>query len=492
MLSIAVLIPIVRHYQLRAATNAYIAKLKAQGEPMELAQIVPPAVPPDQNSADTAHKVAELIDADQSLFSSNTYSGMKLVARGKAMVCYQQPRAVTYEMSNSWADIAAAVAQNKECFDLLYSIVEKPKFGVQIAYEQGGSLTNLNLPHLKEASARLHTAALLDLRLGDTASATQNLRSVLAIVKAMRDERLAICQLVRIAIAQNAIAATWEFVQSPKVTQAQLAALQNDWQSIEFIPELETTFEAERFTMIASLKKWRGSNSEFERFLSQIFDMPGAEAPRLFKNPLELNEQIFRWRYWWSYSDELKTLKGYQLLLGASRAAQTNDNLGSIQTELNAEIARLAIPTNTDPLFDLQPDELDLHNIFCYSVPGLARELARTIKMEAAKRFAATAIALKGYHLAHRNYPSNLTALVPEFLQKVPSDPIDGKPLRYRLNSDGTFLLYSLGEDGNDDGGDAGTPDNSRWQYWLYGRDWVWPQPATAEEIQSFYKNPPK
>ena len=30
---------------------------------------------------------------------------------------------------------------------------------------------------------------------------------------------------------------------------------------------------------------------------------------------------------------------------------------------------------------------------------------------------------------------------------------MDGQPLRYRRNADGTFLLYSIGENGKDDGG---------------------------------------
>jgi len=48
VLGAAILIPVIRHYQLRAATGAYIAQLKAQGEPMELAQVIPPPVPPEK------------------------------------------------------------------------------------------------------------------------------------------------------------------------------------------------------------------------------------------------------------------------------------------------------------------------------------------------------------------------------------------------------------------------------------------------------------
>jgi ISXO2-like transposase domain len=57
-LGVVFLIAVVRHYQLRWATEAYIAQLKAQGEPMDLAQVVPPPVPPEQNSADALRQAA--------------------------------------------------------------------------------------------------------------------------------------------------------------------------------------------------------------------------------------------------------------------------------------------------------------------------------------------------------------------------------------------------------------------------------------------------
>jgi hypothetical protein len=113
------------------------------------------------------------------------------------------------------------------------------------------------------------------------------------------------------------------------------------------------------------------------------------------------------------------------------------------------------------------------------------------MKMEAAKRLTVAAIALKRYQLKHAEYPTSLSALTPEFLPAVPRDPIDGQPLRYRLNPDGTFLLYSIGDDGKDGGGDV-TPLSPRPVYWLRAPDWVWPKPATPEEIQHYYDNLPK
>ncbi len=66
---------------------------------------------------------------------------------------------------------------------------------------------------------------------------------------------------------------------------------------------------------------------------------------------------------------------------------------------------------------------------------------------------AVTACALEKYYLDHHTYPATLAALVPAYLERVPSDVIDGAPMRYRLTVDGRYQLYSIGWDGHDDGG---------------------------------------
>jgi len=64
-----------------------------------------------------------------------------------------------------------------------------------------------------------------------------------------------------------------------------------------------------------------------------------------------------------------------------------------------------------------------------------------------------TAAACARYYIRHSRYPAQLSDLVPAFLASVPLDPIDGKPLRYRLNPDGSAAVYSVFTDLDDDGG---------------------------------------
>ncbi len=116
----------------------------------------------------------------------------------------------------------------------------------------------------------------------------------------------------------------------------------------------------------------------------------------------------------------------------------------------------------------------------------------KVMRIEAAKQMTVTAIALKRYQLKNGKYPASLDSLVPGLVAAVPVDPVNGEPLHYRLNSDGTFLLYSVGENGVDDGGnpslEKGTTSASLYWQSPHALDWVWPQPATAEEIQKYYE----
>jgi len=48
--------------------------------------------------------------------------------------------------------------------------------------------------------------------------------------------------------------------------------------------------------------------------------------------------------------------------------------------------------------------------------------------------------------------PAELAVLVPQYLNEVPIDPFDGQPIRYRRTEAG-YLLYSIMEDGQDNGG---------------------------------------
>lgn len=497
------------HYRAKRALANYKEQLVAAGERLTVQELIPEPVTPDQNSADIFLRAATLMNKPPSLLDTNPPPAMRMVATGKAMIGFAQPHIRNYDnrkATNTWSETEEAIAGLSGAMELLQRIIDHPARDFRLNYEQGFSLPLPNLAGTKRAAQRLSAAALCDLHRGDDASATMNVRAMLALAKGSADERLVISQLVRMAIAAITFTVNWELLQSPGLTEAQLASLQRDWSDLEFIQTTEYALAMERAMSEMTVAQMRNSSTEFKKVVSGYAWGAGSglgstssddwfeQAEQFVKDSwdktrMKVNETA--WRVAWSYPDQLRKLKGDQVLLETARLVRSNgcfnEALRLQQTRLDA----LGIRRRTDDdASNMFAAGLDLRFLLSQSVVSLDRVLKRVMAIEVSRQMVITAIALKRYQLRHGIYPSDLAALVPEFLPAVSRDPVDGQPLRYRANTDGTFTLYSVGEDGEDQGGNPKPADEkSESRQWQRGRDWVWPQPATAEEVEACFES---
>ena len=87
-------------------------------------------------------------------------------------------------------------------------------------------------------------------------------------------------------------------------------------------------------------------------------------------------------------------------------------------------------------------------------LPALSRVFTTGQTHVARCETARVGLAVLRRRVKHGQLPKDLNALVPAYLDRVPLDPFDGKPLRYRKDADG-FVVYTLGENGKDDAGDT-------------------------------------
>jgi len=72
---------------------------------------------------------------------------------------------------------------------------------------------------------------------------------------------------------------------------------------------------------------------------------------------------------------------------------------------------------------------------------------------EASSLAADAALAVELFSRKNGRLPDELDELVPEFMEEVPLDPFDGKPLRYTVREE-EYVIYSVGRDRVDDGGE--------------------------------------
>jgi len=83
---------------------------------------------------------------------------------------------------------------------------------------------------------------------------------------------------------------------------------------------------------------------------------------------------------------------------------------------------------------------------------SLQRAEMRHNKVIAHERLLAVELALRCYESQRGRAPVGLDELLPDYLSKVPQDPFSGRPVIYRSQGN-DWLVYSVGEDGSDDGG---------------------------------------
>ena len=180
--------------------------------------------------------------------------------------------------TNSWEDIASALAQENEALNLLRQITNGLTLDFGLVYSNGvDKIQFAHLAPLKSAARALSAAVISDLHRGDTASAVRKVSAMLALVNGASNDRVVISELVRIAIAQIAVPATWEILQSTNVTEEALAALQHDWMSLEFIRGDENALAMERVISGITLTKWRNSSFELQNYFGSLENVEDTE-----------------------------------------------------------------------------------------------------------------------------------------------------------------------------------------------------------------------
>jgi hypothetical protein len=113
-------------------------------------------------------------------------------------------------------------------------------------------------------------------------------------------------------------------------------------------------------------------------------------------------------------------------------------------------------------------------------MPAMSRATEIAYRHKVTHEATLTILALLRWQLDKRDYPAAIDDLVGAgYLKLLPQDPFSDKPLVYR-RTDGEFVLYSLGPNFADDGGQSGKDRKGRPRMWRDEGDTVfWPLPKS-------------
>jgi hypothetical protein len=443
----------------RRAWERYRRTLEAQGESLTLAALVPPPVPDEQNFAmtpllkplfptgsDYAEKLGKRLDLPEA-------------ARDKI-----QPEFGDWAMSRpialkEWREYLGTtnLLQFLKRFgpelDEITAASRRPYSRFPLRYEDGFMMLLPHISPLRQAARLYVLRASAELAEGQTDRAAADVVTIFRLSDSLAEEPLTISVLVRSIFLKFGLQVVWEGLSRHQWSDGQLAMFQDELQRMDFLSGGLRAFQGERACFIDTLDRAITQ----PQILVMVFYCGPNSPDRACVSAVRLLPRG------WLYQNMLTGVRCFQ------EQVLPTINLAE----------RRVYPQRTEAIEkQLSHMRSTPYNLFLkLLMPALPPCCTRFAATQVAVDEATMACALERYRLAHGEFPERLDALAPQFLGKLPHDVINGAPYHYRRTADGRFVLYSVGWNETDDGGQVALAQSKPARQDLERGDWVWQYP---------------
>ncbi|MBI3876089.1 MAG: hypothetical protein HY300_09075 [Verrucomicrobia bacterium] len=479
----------------KRAWNRFKAGWEAKGERFDLASVIPPPVPDAENFAMTP-LLAPLLDYTNAPVKGRSFprgpnqwrdtnafqrlNDLDVLGKGgpkgdgtswhvwswregkfwNLKVWQEHYRAQTNfpsapQPQSPGEDVLLAMSKFDKEMDELRTASLRPHSRFPIHYEDNFSALLPHLAVLKKFAVVARLRALAELELGHNDAAFADVQFCLRLADTMKTEPLLISSLVRIAELEIALQPIWEGLARHRWSEAQLIELDRQLASVDLLAEYQRSIRGERNLGLEGIEMMRKA----PRFMAAVLDDESGSGSG--------NAAFFLLTPGgWFEHNKVAIAGMYQDLLLPTVDAKTQ-RIDPSQMRANT--------LKANEMFNGFHPYRILAKLL---LPALEKASEKFARMQTAVNEARIACALERYRLKRGEFPEKLDALVPDFMARVPHDIINGEPLHYRRTSDGQFVLYSVGWNMKDDGGEVAflksdKTGRTNGLNFLEG-DWVW------------------
>lgn len=489
LLSLLLVVLIVERVRGQRALRSHLHRLEQAQEIISADHWIPPAPPPQQNAALALFGLTNQLSSFSNQLST-VLPSRRVTTPGRAVVAhtltewYPSP-----DITNTWEDVRHHLEERQGLLGSIQAALQRPKF--HSGFNHRAAFPDFAISGLREMAQlfkELQLQALYELHRSDPDAAVRSLQLELRFVALLREEVPAMSQMIRQSLAGFVANATWEAIQSHQLSDAHLRALQRSWRECQFIESMTRSLHGERAIQIDLFERLRTSSTDLARFVAQCdeWNKVGDHQFGRFATHGWIRRciQLPLWKFAWCHQDTLRSLEAWDQIFANHRIATQQSWAALHSTTALSDTAWLTSLTS--------PDQEDIRWFtrfrFPFStLPGSISDAMtrRTLLAQTQQQMVLVALALERYRLENQEFPPDLTVLIPKFLEAMPQDHLGGGALRYQPASKGTYLLYSVGNNGQDDGGDAHPdPKEEILPTVSGGRDFVWPLPASPSEAQ--------
>jgi hypothetical protein len=478
VLAAAGLLLLVPNHRAQRAVERTKSELRRQGFKLEFSEL-DLAAPPELRV-----RASALLEVGQGGTPGplRELDPMKPGGGDTAIVAWSQESLPGENQRDIWQASRALLDERREALDAACAAVISGPFRFDAPTAPGGNAPFSYLIGLRSLALMLQARVVVELHEQHQERAWTNLLALTRLVTAWRIEPSEPAYMVRFACVALAERATWEALQSNGWQDRQLAELQREWEGVALLAGLSDTAAFGRASVSAQCRLLRqqapGPPTPPLQIASDF-----VSSPRHGWLDLTAGWRESRYRNYGVFEEEnelLLFLRDRELVLRRA-----------VVFETWSEMRLLPGVTNMAPL-PLSPNSRVQITGNVQRGGGFVRAglplLERAADAEARRRLTMAALAIERFRLSRGAYPASLSQFVPGLLKRVPADFMDGQPLRYRRTDDGHFLLYSVGLDCVDDGGQMRREDDFNFRTNAPGRgfgflrregpDLVWPIPV--------------
>ncbi|NQT01745.1 MAG: hypothetical protein HQ580_06975 [Planctomycetes bacterium] len=418
LLLIAVCAFVVFRLSVRSKLRARIEAIRDAGYPVTLAELNEWYTIPEgaENAADT------LIDAFLCYYEWNRtkLESLPIVGKGKLPARTEPLSEETKRL------VAKYLADNQQALELLHTAAPIEHSRYPVDFTVGLGYLMYHFSDLRKGAQLLKLEAVLHAENNKPQLAARSVASIFGIARSLAKEPTFISQLVCTACQGLAISSLERVVNRAEFTDEQLVKFTQTVSNAEDLLAMSWAFAGERCMGIS-----------------------------IFKNPASLSSESVGKKMLPAPILELYKALGLSDRDAIIYLDLMNDYMETTQLPLHQR--QRAASTIEAKLEATSKIHILLHEF----MPAFSRVITINIRSIAQLRAARVALAIQRYRLVNDNIPDTLTELVPTYLETIPKDPFDGSELRYRKLESG-FVVYSVSEDGRDDGGKERLPFGER------------------------------
>jgi hypothetical protein len=246
--------------------------------------------------------------------------------------------------------------------------------------------------------------------------------------------------MIRVAVTGLVTDALWHALQAPGWTEDQLKTLRTELARVDLFGVLPRVYERERIVVLQDLDDYRKRGLSHLRTVRQRYGLSGANGVA-WKQRLHYEH----WRFFRCRDVELQVIQDLQRLIEQGRRLAQGRPVSALRND-SAEDKRSGFQKWIDKWGG--PGRQFSYVAGYAQPPAFDLTLILVTQCEAYRRLALAALGLEQFRLATGALPSTLEELVPEYLDAVPRDLVDGKPMHYEPGPQGDFTLSFRDADG--------------------------------------------